>query len=321
MCGARADRARPSASGEAPSFVGLTTVFGAGGATSAYVEAERADLLVLWGSNARETHPIFFHHGLQGSSVAPGCTRSTRAPPPRGTGADAWLGLDVGTDVALADAVGREIIHAGLVNRAFVDRATTGRPPPGGDSEAGGGPQPTERGGAAHPPSPVGPTVADPVARTRGPAERLPTGPVMLGSTRRMVSLTLDGDEVRVPEGSTILTALHDEGSRPRPTPRPCAGRRTWTRSTPAGCASSRSTPPATARPRRRPSRGARPSPRRAPRCSGRCTSPSRSTMTSTCGTTRDASCATSASTPAARPVPGGRDRGDDGALVLRRRL
>ncbi len=40
--------------------------------------------------------------------------------------ADAWLGLDVGTDIALANAIGREIIHAGLVNRSFVDRATTG---------------------------------------------------------------------------------------------------------------------------------------------------------------------------------------------------
>jgi formate dehydrogenase major subunit len=37
-----------------------------------------------------------------------------------------WLGLDVGSDVAMANAVGREIIAAGLVNHAFVDHATTG---------------------------------------------------------------------------------------------------------------------------------------------------------------------------------------------------
>jgi predicted molibdopterin-dependent oxidoreductase YjgC len=36
-----------------------------------------------------------------------------------------WLGLDVGTDIALANAVGREIIAAGLVNEEFVRRATT----------------------------------------------------------------------------------------------------------------------------------------------------------------------------------------------------
>jgi predicted molibdopterin-dependent oxidoreductase YjgC len=37
-----------------------------------------------------------------------------------------WLGLDVGTDIVLANAVGREIIAAGLVNETFVRRATTG---------------------------------------------------------------------------------------------------------------------------------------------------------------------------------------------------
>jgi anaerobic selenocysteine-containing dehydrogenase len=35
-------------------------------AVASYEDAEHADLTVLWGSNARETHPIFFHHVLQG---------------------------------------------------------------------------------------------------------------------------------------------------------------------------------------------------------------------------------------------------------------
>jgi formate dehydrogenase major subunit len=38
--------------------------------------------------------------------------------------ADRWLGLDVGSDIALANAVGREIIAQGLVNRKFVENAT-----------------------------------------------------------------------------------------------------------------------------------------------------------------------------------------------------
>jgi len=38
--------------------------------------------------------------------------------------ADVWLGLDVGTDTALANAVGREIIAAGLENRSFIGNAT-----------------------------------------------------------------------------------------------------------------------------------------------------------------------------------------------------
>ena len=48
---------------------------------------------------------------------------------PRRTGsaqwADRWLGLDVGSDVALAHAVGREIISAGLANDEFIKNATS----------------------------------------------------------------------------------------------------------------------------------------------------------------------------------------------------
>jgi formate dehydrogenase major subunit len=100
-------------------------VFGAGGGTSSYREVEDTDLVVLWGSNARETHPIFFHHVLKAVN------RGARliAVDPRRTSsaewADTWLGLDVGSDIALANAVGREIIAAGLENRAFIDRATS----------------------------------------------------------------------------------------------------------------------------------------------------------------------------------------------------
>ena len=101
-------------------------VFGAGGGTSSYREAEDADLLVFWGSNAREAHPIFFHHALK--AIHKGAKVYAVDPRRAKTAewADAWLGLDVGTDVALAYGIGREIIHAGLVNEAFVTNATTG---------------------------------------------------------------------------------------------------------------------------------------------------------------------------------------------------
>jgi formate dehydrogenase major subunit len=103
-------------------------VFGAGGGTSSYREIEDTDLIVLWGSNARETHPIFFHHLLKG--VRRGA--SLYAVDPRRTSsakwADVWLGLDVGSDIALANAVAREIIHACLANERFIANATTGFP-------------------------------------------------------------------------------------------------------------------------------------------------------------------------------------------------
>jgi predicted molibdopterin-dependent oxidoreductase YjgC len=101
-------------------------VFGAGGGTSSYEEIENTDLIVLWGSNARETHPIFFHHILTG--VRNGA-RLIVVDPRRTTSAqwaDLWLGIDVGSDIALANAIGREIIVGDLTNTAFIDHATTG---------------------------------------------------------------------------------------------------------------------------------------------------------------------------------------------------
>jgi predicted molibdopterin-dependent oxidoreductase YjgC len=101
-------------------------VFGAGGGTSSYREIEETDVILLWGSNARETHPIFFHHLLTG--VHNGARLYVIDPRRTGSAewADGWLGIDIGTDIALSNAVAREIIHAGLHNREFIDNATTG---------------------------------------------------------------------------------------------------------------------------------------------------------------------------------------------------
>jgi len=97
-----------------------------GGGTSSYREIEETELIILWGSNARETHPIFFHHVLKGVRngaklyvIDPRRTSSAQW-------ADVWLGLDVGADIALANAIGREIIAAGLENNAFIEQATSG---------------------------------------------------------------------------------------------------------------------------------------------------------------------------------------------------
>ena len=107
-------------------MVGLATVFGAGGGTSSYAEVEDTDVIVLWGSNAREAHPIFFHHVLK--SVHAGA-RLFVVDPRRSASAqwaDLWLGNHVGTDIALSHTIAREIIHAGLANTDFIARATSG---------------------------------------------------------------------------------------------------------------------------------------------------------------------------------------------------
>jgi predicted molibdopterin-dependent oxidoreductase YjgC len=101
-------------------------VFGAGGGTSSYREAEDTDVILLWGSNARETHPIFFHHLLKG--VRNGA-RFIAVDPRRTSSAewaDVWLGIDVGSDIALANAMARVIIQNDLIAGDFIARATTG---------------------------------------------------------------------------------------------------------------------------------------------------------------------------------------------------
>jgi predicted molibdopterin-dependent oxidoreductase YjgC len=102
-------------------------VFGAGGGTSSYEELrETSDRIVLWGSNARDAHPIFFHHVLK--AVHRGAKLYVVDPrrTPSAQWADLWLGLDVGTDIPLANAIAREVIHSGRANEEFIDRATTG---------------------------------------------------------------------------------------------------------------------------------------------------------------------------------------------------
>src|SRR5215470_17610000 len=100
-------------------------VFGAGGGTNSYQEIEEADVILLWGSNARATHPIFFHHLLKGIRRG---ARMFVIDPRRTTSAQwgTWLGLHVGSDISLANAMGREIITAGLANKKFIEHATSG---------------------------------------------------------------------------------------------------------------------------------------------------------------------------------------------------
>jgi formate dehydrogenase major subunit len=101
-------------------------VLGAGGGTSSYEEIETTGLIILWGSNARNAHPIFFHHLAKG--VRNGAKMFTVDPRRSESAewADVWLGIDTGSDIALANALAREIIHADLVNSEFVEHSTTG---------------------------------------------------------------------------------------------------------------------------------------------------------------------------------------------------
>ncbi len=101
-------------------------MFGAGGGTVSYEEIEEVDVILLWGSNAREAHPIFFHHLMTG--LDNGATMFAVDPRRSSSSkfADVWLGLNLGSDVAMSNTVAREIINQGLTNREFIAHSTTG---------------------------------------------------------------------------------------------------------------------------------------------------------------------------------------------------
>ena len=83
-----------------------------------------AEVVILWGSNARAAHPIFFHRVIR--AVRRGA-RLFCVDPRRSESAewaDLWLGIDVGSDIALSNAVAREILTSGLENREFIERST-----------------------------------------------------------------------------------------------------------------------------------------------------------------------------------------------------
>jgi len=101
-------------------------VFNSGGGTASYEDLEETSILLLWGANARETHPVMFLHMLKGIDngarlvvVDPRRTLSVEA-------AHDWLPIRVGGDIALANAMGHVIIKEGLQHRWFIDHATTG---------------------------------------------------------------------------------------------------------------------------------------------------------------------------------------------------
>ena len=106
-------------------MVGLATVFGAGGGTSSFEEVENTDLIVLWGSNARAAHPIFLHHVLKAINSG---ARMFAVDPRRTSSAawaDVWLGIDVGSDIALSNTLAWEIIKSDLYHEHFVAHATS----------------------------------------------------------------------------------------------------------------------------------------------------------------------------------------------------
>ena len=98
--------------------------FGAGGSTTSYEEFENADLIICWGSNTMECHPIIYNHMRRGIKNGAKMVVVDPRKIDQVKKADKWLPVNVGTDICLANAMANVIIEEDLYNKKFVERAT-----------------------------------------------------------------------------------------------------------------------------------------------------------------------------------------------------
>ncbi len=110
-----------------PSVAGLAQTLGSGAMTNPITDiAENADVIMLVGSNPEEAHPVI------GMQIRRAAERGTKlvVVDPRDIGlsklADVHLKLKPGTNVAFANGMARELIHEGLIDRAFIDERSEG---------------------------------------------------------------------------------------------------------------------------------------------------------------------------------------------------
>jgi predicted molibdopterin-dependent oxidoreductase YjgC len=98
--------------------------FGAGGATTSYEELENTDLIICWGSNTMECHPIIYNHMRRGIKNGAKMVVVDPRKIDQVKKAYKWLPVNVGTDIALANALANVIISEDLHNKEFIERAT-----------------------------------------------------------------------------------------------------------------------------------------------------------------------------------------------------
>lgn len=108
----------------ASAVTGFQTTFGMDEPMGCYEDIDHADVFVLWGNNMAEMHPVLFSRLLERRQRAPGtlildvATRTTRTS----YAADRSLIFAPQSDLAIANAICREIVANDWVNRDFVDR-------------------------------------------------------------------------------------------------------------------------------------------------------------------------------------------------------
>ncbi len=99
-------------------------MFGTGADTGSYDDFEHTDVIVVWGSNTQEAHPIIYNHMRRGIKNGAKMVLIDPRKLAMENFSEIWLPVNVGTDIALANAIGHVIIEEKLYNALFVKNAT-----------------------------------------------------------------------------------------------------------------------------------------------------------------------------------------------------
>ncbi|MDD1693501.1 MAG: molybdopterin-dependent oxidoreductase, partial [Methanoregula sp.] len=109
-----------------PSVAGLSLSFGSGAATNPFEDVLNSDLIVMWGSNAVEAHPLAGRRVMQAKKkgipivvVDPRLSATARL-------ADKWIRFNPSTHIALANNMMYYIIKEGLEDKEFIKERTKG---------------------------------------------------------------------------------------------------------------------------------------------------------------------------------------------------
>ncbi|HEY3274092.1 MAG TPA: formate dehydrogenase subunit alpha [Methanocella sp.] len=109
-----------------PSVAGLSLSFGSGAATNPFEDVLNSDLIVMWGSNAVEAHPLAARRVVQAKKkgipvivVDPRYSATARL-------ADDWVRFTPSTHIALINSMMYWIIKEGKQNKEFIEKRTKG---------------------------------------------------------------------------------------------------------------------------------------------------------------------------------------------------
>ncbi len=108
-------------------MAGLAAAFGSGAMTNTIADVEKADVVLITGSNTTENHPVL--SAFVKRAVTKKTAKLIVVDPRRikmAGFADMWIRPNLGTDVAWINGMMHVIIKEGLYDKTFVENRTTG---------------------------------------------------------------------------------------------------------------------------------------------------------------------------------------------------